>query len=702
MTCRREHFLPIEDYGVIGNTLTVALVSKMDASIDHFCFPHFDSPLLFGQMLSRKGGGYYRIAPNECRGYTPKQLYLPSSNVLVTRFLGAGGGVGQVTDFLPVTTASPSGRNRGLSVADELISRQSAMDGISSGAKRPRLGNTELDPTCKGWPWLIRKAEVIRGRIKFRLECQPAFDYGRRSHRIERQGDCSHFISDCLTMQLQAFKMCPDREPHALHWSVEEERVDYDDDSIGTVEIPRLVCTFELDEAESIFFLLRRPHDEEEPHPCATSLQSLLRQTNDFWHGWLSACTYRGRWREMIHRSALVLKLMTFSPTGAIVAAPTTSLPEELRGGKNWDYRFTWIRDAAFTIYAFLRIGFRQEASDFMHWIEQRCREIQDDDPIGLRLMYDIRGRHPTIATLSSSDSGGMRESSSPSLLTCETELTHWTGYKDSGPVRLGNLAAFQQQLDIYGELLDAVYLCDKWVRPVSYDFWVIIRDRIIPQVMRKWSAPDHGIWEARGEPQHHVYSKLMAWVALDRVIRLARKRSLPAPLQDWLACRDAIHQSVMEKGYDRRLGCFTQYYGGSTLDASNLMMPLVFFLSPDDPRFLNTLGRTLLPPRLGGLTVNHLVFRYYDIQGDGADPEGTFTICSFWLVEALARAGVRHPTLVEEARLMFEDIIGYANHLGLFSEEIGLDGSALGNFPQAFTHLSLISAAFNLDKALG
>jgi GH15 family glucan-1,4-alpha-glucosidase len=600
----------------------------------------------------------------------------------VSRFLGAAGGIGQVTDFLPVTGINDKTTG---SISDELLRQTLQVEGKTEVKSAPGI-----KARAKGWPWLVRRVEAVRGSIKFRLRCQPAFDYGRISHRIEDGKTKKSFISDAMTLELSAHPLSLGEGAKEAKWKVIDKQVTYPETG-QTVQLPMLEGTFELGEHQAIIFLLRQPLDEEEACPSAETLQRLLHNTNDYWHRWLSSCTYRGRWREIVNRSALVLKLMTFAPTGAIIAAPTTSLPETLGGDKNWDYRFTWIRDAAFTVYAFLRIGLTEEAADFMTWIESRCREVADSDPAGLRLMYDIRGFHPTVKV----DAKGADNS----ILAGELILEHWTGYKDSRPVRIGNLAAFQHQLDIYGELLDAIYLCDKWVRPISYDFWKIIRDKIVPHVLRRWNDPDHGIWEGRGAPEHHVYSKVMAWVALDRAIRLSQKRSLPGLIPTWMAARDKIHTSVMDGGYNDALGVFTQYYGGPTLDASNLIMPLVFFLPPDDPRFLSTLERTLLPPKLGGLTVNHLVFRF-NRQSD--DLEGTFTICSFWLVEALARAGKRNPKFLTESRLMFEDIIGYANHLGLFSEEIGLDGSALGNFPQAFTHLSLISAAFNLDRTLG
>lgn len=724
---RNDHFLPIEDYGVIGNLHTAALVSKQDASIDYLCFPEFDSPLLFGRLLTRDGGGFFQVSPLCNSGeassagikWSTKQMYLPSSNILITRFLGTGsghgshlGGIGQVTDFLPVT----QNKKKPLSsvFSKEFIRMKINDDLGAAGPTHIDEQYESLPQRATGLPWVVRKIETVRGRVSFCVQCQPAFDYGRISHTVSVEDDRVVFHSDFMDLELVAVGCNQYGESLycvAVTWEVHPEEIIYGNGL--TISQPKVTAQLTLSDFESVFFVLRQVNPDDVngetgtckdassgvPELSSSFLLSLQHETDYFWHNWIGKCTYKGRWREMVHRSALVLKLLTFVPTGAIIAALTTSLPEELGGGKNWDYRFTWIRDAAFTVYAFLRIGLKEEAADFMTWIERRCREMSPNDPIGLRLMYDIRGRHPTV-TLSSPYSK-TEGKDRVSTLASEVILDHWTGYKDCKPVRIGNLAAFQQQLDIFGELLDAIYLCDKWVRPISYDFWIIIRDRIIPPVMVRWSQPDHGIWEVRDEPQHHVYSKVMSWVAMDRAIRLSQKRSLPCPLQSWLQCRDAIYNSIMEYGYNKEMGVFTQAYGTESLDASNLIMPLVFFLPPDDPRFLRTLSATLRPPRLDGLTVNNLVFRFH--PGAGVqDPEGTFSICSFWLVEALARAGARNLELLEQASFLFEDVLGYANHLGLFSEEIGLDGSALGNFPQAFTHLSLISAAFNLDRALG
>src|SRR5215203_3901422 len=465
---------------------------------------------------------------------------------------------------------------------------------------------------------LIRRVRVTRGVMTFRMECSPAFDYARQEHEAE------------ITLK-------------------EDESTVF---AIRQIE-PGEGCGLSISELEE---------------------HELFMQTVEYWRRWLSKCTYTGRWREMVYRSALALKLLTYQPTGAIVAAPTCSLPEGIVGERNWDYRYTWIRDAAFTLYGLLRIGFTEEAEAFMHWLEMRCDEANPDG--SLQLMYGIDGRKD---------------------LTEET-LEHLEGYKGSRPVRIGNGAYDQLQLDIYGELMDAVYLYNKYGTPISYDLWTKLQ-KLIDWVCDNWHCKDEGIWEVRGGRGHSVYSKLMCWVAMDRALRLADKRSFPAERERWIKVRDQIYKDIMEKGWNPERKAFVQSYGSDTLDASNLIMPLVFFLSPKDPRMLSTLDATDRSPREGGLVSNSLVYRY-DVEktADGLmGEEGTFSLCTFWLVEALTRAG-----RVEEARLVFEQMLSYANHLGLYAEEIGPSGEALGNFPQAFTHLTLISAAFNLDKALG
>ena len=345
-----------------------------------------------------------------------------------------------------------------------------------------------------------------------------------------------------------------------------------------------------------------------------------FERTVKFWQDWLSHCTYRGRWRERVERSALVLKLLTFEPTGAIIAAPTTSLPEVIGGSRNWDYRFSWIRDAAFTVYAFVRLGFTEEAIGFVSWLQNyAAKKPHTGRPL------------PTLFTIY-----GERT-------PAEESLSHWEGYKGSAPVRIGNAAADQYQSDIYGELMDSLYLYNKYVGPISYDFWVRIRRRL-DWVCDNWKAPDEGIWEVRSGKQNFVYSKLMNWVALDRGIRLANQRSFPCNLQRWVQERDAIYEEVMTEGWNRTRQAFTQYYGSDDLDASLLIMPLVFFMAPTDPRMINTLKAILEHPRNGGLVSDGLVYRYPPhprIDGLPGE-EGSFNMCSFWLVEALTRAGRR------------------------------------------------------------
>jgi GH15 family glucan-1,4-alpha-glucosidase len=606
-------YQPIENYGVIGNLRTAALVG-MDGSIDWLCLPHFDSPSVFAAVLDGQKGGRFRIAPAGDQ-FRRKQFYWPDTAILVTRFLHDDG-VGEVEDFMPV-------------------------------------GGVGAAPSV-----LIRRVRVVRGRMPFRLECRPAFDYARAAHRRHLDVHGARFDGPGLSLGLSA-------------------PVPLQPDGDG------VTADFTLGEGEKVAFVLHRLGPEDRPGRCpgVCEAEDLFRNTVAYWRRWLSRCTYAGRWREMVHRSALTLKLLSFEPTGAIVAAPTCSLPESVGGPRNWDYRYTWIRDAAFTLYALLRIGFTEEAARFRDWLVARWQDARGDGSGPLQLMYGIDGR---------------------SELTEET-LDHLEGYRGSRPVRIGNGAYGQLQLDIYGELMDAVYLHNKYVEPVGHDGWMRLR-RLIDWLCDNWKREDEGIWEVRGGRRHFVYSKFMSWVAVDRALRLADKRSFPADRARWLKVRDEIYEEVMARGWDPGRKAFVQAYGSDALDASSLLMPLVFFLAPSDPRMLSTLDAIRRPLDAGGLAADGLVYRYDPAASPDGLPgrEGTFNMCSFWLVEALTRAGRTDPARLEDARLLFEQMLGYANHLGLYAEQTGSSGEALGNFPQAFTHLGLISAAFNLDRALG
>jgi pentatricopeptide repeat protein len=495
---------------------------------------------------------------------------------------------------------------------------------------------------------LVRTVLSIRGEMPMRVEVEPRFDYARAEHDVHTADDGAVFVSSAGSLSLSS-------------------RIPLNTRNGGAY------AEFSLEPEERATFVLQSTRDEARPRRYSEEqARELFTETIEYWHAWLRQCRFQGRWREMLYRSALTLKLLTYKPTGAIVAAATTSLPEQLGGERNWDYRYTWIRDAAFSLYALLRLGFTEEAGSFMDWLTDRFQDCEMDRPSGpLQIMYGIDGR----ADLE------------------EVVLGHLEGYEGSSPVRIGNGAAEQLQLDIYGELIDSIYLYNKYGEPIHHGAWNDVR-RMVEWVSDNWELVDEGVWETRGGQQPFVYSRLMSWVAVERAIRVARQRGLPADLVRWTGVRDRIYDEIMTRGWHPDRQAFVQHYNTDFLDASVLLMPLVKFVAPTDPRWLSTLdaiGKELVS--------DSLVYRYNaaaspdGLQGD----EGTFSICSFWYVEALARAG-----RLDEARLVFEKMLTYGNHLGLYSEEIGPTGELLGNFPQAFTHLSLISAAFNLDRKLG
>ncbi len=593
-------YLPIEDHGVIGDLHTAALVG-IDGTIDWLCLPRFDAPSVFASILDDEKGGHFRLRPlNYVRS---QQLYLPDTNVLLTRFLSSEG-VAEVLDFMP----------------------------IEAGLKERHD--------------LVRSIRVVRGSMRFEVDCRPAFDYARQRHTISLGKTGAVFA--CAGTRLGLATRVPLREgPYR-----------------------NALAQFALEEGEDAAFVLQQLKEGEGPEEVLSNapFQDRLQGTLDYWRRWISGSTYRGRWREMVNRSALALKLMVYDPTGALVAAPTMGLPETIGGERNWDYRYTWLRDAAFTLYSLIRVGFNEEAHNFMGWLLNVCRNSDGK----LQPLYGIDGRTEIH----------------------EEELPHLSGYRNSRPVRLGNGAYNQLQLDLYGAVLDAAYLHNKHAAPLDYDVWNNLRPTL-DWLSENWRQPDEGIWEVRGGRRPFVSSKVLSWVALDRAVRMARQRGLPAPEDHWIKQRNAIYEEVMKKGWNPKRESFVQYYGGEALDASLLLMPLVKFVGPTDPRWLATLNGIQKE-----LSHDTLVYRYKvaEAADDGfSSEEGSFNTCSFWLVECLTRAG-----RLEEARLALEKMFSYANHLGLFTEEIGPSGEALGNFPQALTHLALISAAARLDQTLG
>lgn len=600
-----DAYPPVADYGLIGDLRTAALVGQR-GSIDFMCFPEFDSPSIFCANADREKGGRFQIEPL-LEDMNEKQLYLPDTNVLMTRFL-AEAGVAEISNFMVLSA-----------------------DG------------SECEQA------LVRRAKCIIGEVKFRLHFAPRFDYARAKHRAEQECEtCVVFHSegdDGLSLRLNATVPLDIREQDGF-------------------------AEFTLKAGEHATFVMEE-FSEEIESPCGREDYSTesFKKTCDYWRSWIARCTYNGRWREAVHRSALALKLLTSRKHGSIIAAPCFGFPNEVGGVRNWDYRYTWLRDASFTTYALMRIGYTEEAEAFTKWLDHRIEEIGNGET--LQIMYRIDG----------------------SKLDGEFHLDHLEGYMKSKPVRIGSTNHDQMQLDIFGEVMDSVYLFDKYGSPISRDLWIKL-EKLIDFVCDHWHEKDAGIWEIRGGHQEFLYSRLMCWVALDRALRLANKRALPAPIERWTKVRDAIYEDIFDNFWNEERGAFVQSKGSTALDASALMMPLVRFISPTDPKWLSCLKAIETDLVEDSLVKRYNVGEAFSDELDGK--EGTFSICSFWYVECVSLSGD-----LQKARLLFEKMLGYSNDLGLFSEQLGKKGEFLGNIPQAFTHLAMISTAFELDRRL-
>jgi GH15 family glucan-1,4-alpha-glucosidase len=602
----------ISDHGLIGDLQTAALVTT-DGTIDFFCCPRFDSPSVFCSLLDAEKGGYFRISP-VADSYVSKQLYLPNTAMLITRFMTPDG-VGEVLDFMPIIEGKPTDRHR-----------------------------------------IVRYLRVARGTMTFKVEVQPRFDYGRASHTVE----ATELGAVFRTTGGMEFTLHTAGRPASPEGRGKVERAG--DGLRGTIT---------MREGESGRGVVLESMGGQPRAIDPAELQRLADDTAAYWKAWLRRSTYTGRWREMVTRSAMTLKLMTYEPTGAPVAASTLGLPEQAGGERNWDYRFTWIRDGSLSMHALANLGYLEEAQKFGVWLRDRITEAAGRNGTGpVKIMYRVDG---------SSD------------LTEET-LDHFEGWRGSRPVRVGNGAADQLQLDIYGEAADAIMAGDQAGLPIAYEGWLALT-KVMDWVADNWDQPDEGVWETRGGRKNFTYGRFQCWVALDRAIKLAQRNGRPANITKWSAARDALYNQIMQRGWNDQVKAFTQHYDTKVLDSSLLLMPIEDFISPTDPRWLSTLDAMNKE-----LVSDSLVYRYNPAASpDGLHgDEGTFSLCTFLYVDALARAG-----RLDDAVLTFEKMFTYGNHLGLFSEEIDSTGGQLGNFPQAFTHLALINSAITLNREL-
>lgn len=608
-----SRYPPIADYALIGDCHTAALIGR-DGGVDWLCPGRFDAPAVFCRLLDWDKGGTFRISPTnhfECA-----RRYRKHTNILETTFTTEHGVV-RLVDFMPIRERETHHEGQDVETSRELV----------------------------------RLVEGISGEVELEVEFKPTFDYALK--------DATFTVGE------HGVVASSDTDQIALAGDVR-----LDPHQGGGIR-----GTFRIKSGERQWLTLGHAPTEADVGRilAAGRREQQLRETADYWERWVQRCSYArdGRNRERVLRSALALKLLIYEPSGGMVAAPTTSLPEEIGGVRNWDYRYTWLRDSALMLYALLTAGFDEEADDFLRWLGMATGTDPTARP---QIMYGLRGERELP----------------------EIELRHLEGYRGSHPVRIGNAAAQQVQLDIYGEVLNAAYLHfrhrrgdPRGARKVAGPTWALLRE-LVDQAAEHWNEPDNGIWEVRAGQQHFLYSKLMCWSALDRGIRLAEEDALDAPFDRWRKVRGEIRHAILTQGYSERRGAFTQAFGSEALDATALAIPRIGFLPATDPRVLSTI-ETLQ----AHLSSNGLVYRY--ISADGLPGgEGTFLLCTFWMVDALALAG-----RVQQARDLYQQVCAYANDVGLMSEEVDVEANELlGNFPQGFTHLAVMGAAVNLANA--
>lgn len=600
---------PLADYALIGDTQSCALVSN-DGSIDWLCLPNFDSEACFAAILDRESGGHWRIAPAQG----------------VTEFERAYRGP---TMVLETTLTTPSGT---VAVVD-LMAIDERTDPRAPRGIRPRH-------------IVVRQVEGIAGRVPMTMDFRPRFGYGDVTPWIRtRHGGVVEAVGGRDALDLVGTVPL---------------RIDDDAGVIGEFEVAAgeraaFVCSY------------HGSHLRVEPRE-ATEAPALLASTEDFWRQWAGRFVHEGRWHDPVLRSMLTLKALTFSPTGGVVAAPTTSLPEQIGGPRNWDYRFCWLRDATFTLGVLLHHGYTEEAAEWRDWL---LRAVAGD-PQDMQIMYGLHGERHLY----------------------EHELPWLSGYEGSRPVRIGNAAHGQFQLDVYGEVMDSFHLARRAGLETSSEAWEL-ELRMAEFVAQRWDEPDEGIWEFRSGPRHFTHSKVMAWVAIDRAVRAVEEFGLEGPVAKWRALRDEIKRAVLEHGVHDRHQRFKQAYDIDELDASLLMLPLVGFIEADAP-----VMRATIEQIREELVVDGFVLRYRtDLVDDGLPPgEATFLMCTFWLVDCLVLLGRDR-----DAEDMFERLCALANDVGLFGEQYDPQlRRMLGNFPQAFSHVALVTSAMALDYPRG